>query len=308
MIRNQAKLFLLGVFSLAAILSVAGCASPPGNYEFSNRYMRLQHRVEREPAPRFDASLSQIERGRKFWLTDKLGHYVISLPGKVLLWNTRVGNHDISAENEKVLNAYLSANDLDRVKVRINQYAPWGELKRLCRNSDVNPLYRGTFGFVSWLGYTLLPGRLLAGIPFLGDGYNPYTNTINIYSGHPEMMVQLAARAKDLAERRYKGTYATLGIIPGVDLYQEHLATRDTLRYFYCYRNKEREVASYKILFPAYGMHLGPSALAVGPVPALIYTAVAVPASVVGNVVGRVQVSWRMEHDDPSWGSEFVRQ
>jgi len=303
---KEVKTILTGMLALAAILSAAGCSSPPGPYKFSKQYRRVYfQRVERKEAPRFDLSLRQTEQGRDLWLLDKTGHCLISLPGKLLLWNTRVGCHDVSDENVSILQEYLWANDLDRVKIRVNQYAPWGELKRLWRNSDVNPFYRATFGTVSWIVYTVLPGRVFAGIPFLGDNYNPYTNAIYVYSDHPGMMVQLAARSKDLAEHRFKGTYATLGIIPGIDLYQEHVATRDTVRYFYAVRAKDQERASYKVLFPAYAMHLGPAAVAVGPIPALVYGGVAASGSVVGNVAGRMQADQRKDNQDPAWGSEL---
>ena len=82
---KQEKTLILGVLSFAVLLSVAGCASPPGPYEFSKQYIRLHRGVEQQPPPRFNASLPQIERGQSFWPTDKLGHYLISLPGKLLL-------------------------------------------------------------------------------------------------------------------------------------------------------------------------------------------------------------------------------
>lgn len=298
------KTLLLGVLSFTLLLLLAGCASTPGSYDFTKSYERFD--CERRPGPDFGGSPLQAERGRPVWLVDKLGHYFFSLPGKLILWNTRIGNHKISPENMKGLLTYLEGNDLDRVKVRINQYAPLAEFGRLWKNSDVNPFYRATFGFGTWLTYTLLPGRLLAGIPGLGDSYNPYTNTINLYSDHPAVVVQRASRAKDLVQRHFKGTYAALGIIPGVDLYQEHLATRDAIRYFYWRRDKEKEKSGYFVLFPEYGTHLGQGAVAVGPLPAIIYAAVAMPSVVIGHAVGRIQSSKRMKHEDPPLWQELA--
>lgn len=39
--------------------------------------------------------------------------------------------------------------------------------------------WRYSIGMLSWLQYTLLPGRL-----FGGDHYNPYSNTISLYSDY----------------------------------------------------------------------------------------------------------------------------
>jgi len=303
--KRQIRTMLFAVLSLGVIVSLVGCsAAPPKSYTFSQKWMR--YNVEREIAPRFDAKKPQIERGGDFWLTDKVGHYLFSLPGKILLWNTRVGNHKFSEEKQQLVHDYLAGNDLDRVKVRVNQYAPIGEFKRLWHNSDVNPFYRVTFGFASWVGYTVLPGRLFAGFPLLGDGYNPYTNTVYIYSDLDSLAIKSAARSRDLAERKWKGTYATLGIIPGVDLYQGHLATRDTIKYFYTVRDKESETGSYKILYPAWAGQLAPGAIAVGPVPAIVHGAIAIPGAIVGHITGRGKARNRNANDDPPWGAEVV--
>ena len=40
--------------------------------------------------------------------------------------------------------------------------------------------------------YTIFPGRV-----FGGDRYNPFTNTINLYSDHPSIALHEAAHAKD---------------------------------------------------------------------------------------------------------------
>lgn len=300
--RKASGSLLLCLLSSAILVSVTGCQSVPGPYEFSSRYRRY----EREPPPRFDATRPQIELGRPMKLVDNIGHYFFSAPGKLILWDTRVGNHKISEENVELLRRYLCANDLDLVKVRVNQYAPWAEFKRLWRNSEVSPFYRATFGLGSWGVYTLFPGRLFAGFPYPHDHYNPFTNTVNLYSDHPALMVQQASRAKDWAARRYKGTYAVLGLIPGVDLYQEQLATGDTIRYFYAFRRKEKEVSSYRVLYPAFGTHFGQLAVAVGPIPAAIQAGVALPGAVAGHIIGRAQARKRLNTEDPVIGSEWA--
>ena len=133
----------------------------------------------------------QIERGKPRPVIDGVG-WVVGIPTKILLWDRRADNHHISPDTEASLRSYLSANDLDKVKVRLNQYDPLGEWSRLKRNRSVAWPWRYTLGTLSTLGYTLLPERILG-----GDNYNPYTNTINLYSDIPAVGFHEGGHAKD---------------------------------------------------------------------------------------------------------------
>ena len=66
---------------------------------------------------------SQIERGKPRPVLDGMG-WVFGIPSKIILWNHRVENHNVSADTEASIRRYLDVNDLDHVKVRNNQYAP----------------------------------------------------------------------------------------------------------------------------------------------------------------------------------------
>jgi hypothetical protein len=111
--------------------------------------------------------------------------------------------------------------------------------------------WRYTVGILSALGYTILPGRL-----FGGDNYNPYTNTINLYSDLPAVALHEGAHAKDFAVREYKGTYAFLYMWPIVPLYTEAVATSDVLSYLWANADTEGEQAAYKVLYPAYATYV----------------------------------------------------
>ena len=87
--------------------------------------------------------------------------------------------------------------------MRVNQYDPGGEWKRLANNDTVAPGWRYTVGALHTLGYILFPGRV-----FGEDSYNPYTNTVNLYSDIPSLALEQAAYAKDIRHRSYPGTYA----------------------------------------------------------------------------------------------------
>ena len=114
-------LLLLGTFALA-------CASTPYPYGRD---------LETDLSLKLRSGEEQIERGRPHKLIDGVGHYLFSLPAKLLLIDWRVDNHDISAGTEASLLEYLDANGLCNVKVRLNQYSPGGEWSRLVRNRPV---------------------------------------------------------------------------------------------------------------------------------------------------------------------------
>ena len=53
--------------------------------------------------------------------------WIFGIPSKIILWNSRIDNHDISPETEAAIAEYMAANELWDVKVRLNQYAPLDE-------------------------------------------------------------------------------------------------------------------------------------------------------------------------------------
>jgi hypothetical protein len=232
---------ILGIMLSAYLLS--GCATVP----YSNG-----QDIERPNTLNLRPNEPQIERGRPNRFIDGLGHFVLSIPSKVLLLNWHVDNHNISQTSEDMLKRYLADNDLHNVKVRLNQYAPGAEWSRLFRNRSVGAGWRFTLGIISLMNYTIFPGRL-----FGGDEYNPYTNTIHLYSDHSAIALHEAGHAKDFTERKYKGSYSALRMLPLVPLYQEALATGDAIGYFREKELAEEEKNAYKILYPAYGTYVG---------------------------------------------------
>ncbi|MFN8392524.1 MAG: hypothetical protein U0136_19680 [Bdellovibrionota bacterium] len=242
---------------------------------------------EAEPPGRFhECPGDQVERGRPNAFFDSIGHYFFSLPTKLILWNWKVENHDISDDTESALREYMCLNHLDDVKVRLNQYAPGGEWKRLSQNTGVSPLWRYSLGAISVLVYTILPGRV-----FGGDNYNPFTNTINLYSDLPAVALHEAGHAKDFAETEYRGSYAALGILPLVSLWFEGQATGDALGYLQDTQDMCGKQAAYKVLYPAYGTYVGGEALQIvsifTPVNELVSLVMVIP----GHIIGRYQAA-----------------
>ncbi len=211
----------------------------------------------------------QIERGRPHAWVDGFGHYFFSLPAKLILLDWRIDNHDISVETEQALREYLASNELCNVKVRLNQYAPGGEWQRLFRNREMPGGWRYTLGVLSVVFYTIFPERLFAGFPFIGGGdhYNPYTNTISLYSDRRPVALHEGAHAKDFAlqeGRHWKGFYAGSRAVPFagllVALWQEAVATNDALGYDAAHGEAADMRRAYRSLYPAYGTYLGGTA------------------------------------------------
>jgi len=194
----------------------------------------------------------QIERGLPRPFLDGLG-WVVGIPSKIILWDRRVDNHSVSPETEQAIAKYLDDNELDQVKVRVNQYAPREEWERLVANKSVGAGWRYSLGTLSWIGYTIFPGRV-----FGGDNYNPFTNTINVYSDAPALALHEGGHAKDFSQRSLPGTYAAVYVlVPFAPLYHEAVATNDALTYLHTEGTEAEEKEAYRLLYPAYGTYLG---------------------------------------------------
>jgi hypothetical protein len=273
------KNFFILLWFLTLLLMLNACASVP--------YIHGKN-LETGPILSLRPHESQLECGKPHAFVDGLGHYVLSLPSKLILWNWRVDNHNISEKTQTVLAEYLQQNSLNNVKVRINQYSPGDEWRRLVKNRGMPGFFRFTFGVLTNVYYTILPGRV-----FGGDNYNPFTNTINIYSDHPAIVLHEAAHAKDFAlkSRSFRGWYALMRLLPGLPLYQEAKATGDAIGYVKAEKMPETEKSAYKILYPAYMTYIGGEALNWISIDTWISYAIQFGVAVPGHVVGRIKAA-----------------
>ena len=260
---------LLVVMSLAS-----GCASVPYNYGKDDEYIPPVTAPEK----------LHVEEGRPNKFIDTLG-WIFGIPSKIILWDRRVDNHDISADTRKAIEDYLDSNELDTVKVRLNQYAPGNEFSRIVHNASVGAGWKYTVGMLSWLFYTILPQRVIG-----GDNYNPFSNTINLYSDVSAIAVHEGAHAKDFAGREYKGTYAAAyAFIPFFPLYAEAISSNDAISYLRADGTATEQKEGYKILYPAYGTYVGAS---VAPFLSSPWNILA-PAlgAIPGHIIGRAKAS-----------------
>jgi hypothetical protein len=244
----------------------------------------------------------QLERGADYPFLDGLG-WVLGIPDKIVLWDRRVSNHHISADTEEAIAQYLAENNLYAVKVRLNQYHPWDEWRRLVANKRVGWGWRYSLGTLSCLGYTVFPGRI-----FGGDNYNPFTNTVSIYSDVPALVLHEGGHAKDFSRRRFPGTYAAVYVlIPGAPLWHEAVATNDALSYLHEHGTAEQQREGFRLLYPAYGTYIGGTVSDLvptrGPGGLIIYGT----AVLGGHALGRIRAA-RVPDPPPSMPSQPVTE
>lgn len=198
----------------------------------------------------------QLQRGAPVPPIDFLGN-VLSLPSKLILWNWNFNNHAISESTEAGLIRYLDAKALpafEDTAYRLNQYAPLADLRALVKNKHLGWFYRFLPGLpLTLLTDVLLPGRLF---PW-GDYFNPYTNTVHLYSDDVTIALHEAGHAYDFADFPYKGTYALIRSVPFVDLYQEWQASELAIKHLEQIGDRETEFHAYRTLWPAYGTYIG---------------------------------------------------
>lgn len=193
---------------------------------------------------------TDIEYGMKNVVLDSVG-WVVGIPRKLMIWDRRIDNHDVSSKTASTVSEYLSDRGLQDVKLRVNQYDPIGEWKRLVQNKHVSPGWKYTAGVLRTAEYTLLPGRI-----FGHDDYNAYTNTVNIYSDTPVMGLASSAYSYDIHRRSLPGTYATFQSLPIVAMYHESLATKEVMDYTLA-KGTYRASEVRRILYARYGVEAG---------------------------------------------------
>lgn len=234
---------LRSVLCLCVLGGSASCVSLP--------YQRLDQATLSRTIPITPPGEPQFEHGHTNVVIDSIG-WAFGIPSKLILLDRRVDNHHVGLKPEEALREYLAYNGLADVKIRINQYAPQREFRRLVRNKNVAWGWRYSLGILSCLYGTILPGRL-----FGGDNYNPYTDTISLYSDIPAIGLHEGGHAKDFSGRTLKGTYAFAYMLPVFSLYVESRASSDAISYLYTQSSADAEKEAYRILYPAMGTYVG---------------------------------------------------
>lgn len=196
-------------------------------------------------------SYPSIEYGSDRPVIDSIGS-LLSIPKKLLLWDRRVDSHDVGHATVSQVHNYLIYRDMGDAKIRVNQYDPLGEWDRLVANKRVHPGWKYTAGVLKHLKYTFVPGRL-----FGGDEYNPFTDTVSVYSDVPAMGLAEAAYGYDIRQREYPGTYATAQMLPIVALWHETKATDEVITYIALRGSDSQLREARHDLYARYGLSIG---------------------------------------------------
>jgi hypothetical protein len=272
--------------SLVTSSLLSGCAVTP------YRYGRF-HTASDGDSSRTEVA---IEYGEPHKVLDRMAWF-FGIPSRILPLSANVNNHNVSEETTEKLSRFLQENDLTDVLVRVNQYDPAGEWRRLKENSRVAPGWRYTFGVLGLAGYTLLPGRV-----FGGDSYNPFTNSLYVNSDVPAVVMVEAAYAKDIHSRPMPGTYAAINEFPVLTLWRHTLAVNDILGYAQIQHDWAVERQTYRIVYPQMGVHAGlggHAAVTLGTsLPFVALPAMAVGGALAGHAVGQTTIVRREAERD----------
>ncbi len=268
-----------GWWATWCLLIGSGCAVAP--YQFGHR-----------PQPDVVAPGTMvIEEGKPSKTLDRFA-WVIGTPARILPLDSRINRHALSPETTAKLKDYLEKNDLTDVYVYVNHYDPKGQWKRLRENNLVSPVWRYSVGVFSWIGYTVLPNRVLG-----GDMYNPYTNSLYLNSDVPAVVLHEAAMAKNVHSRPLPGTYAVINELPLISLMNHGRAVGDILGYARMDSDWETERETYHVVYPRMGMECtAPAASFI----AGWWTApiLAVGGAAAGHVAGRTMAARNEPHPD----------
>lgn len=277
------------VLFIASFLCGTGCATTP------YQYGRFLADTDEPPAE------VVFEYGRPHKTLDNIA-WATGIWSRVLFMNCGMNKHELSEKTRDKLVSYLEENELNDVLVRVNQYDPKGEWHRLRENEFVSPGWRYSFGTLSLVQYTLIPGRILG-----GDHYNPFTNTLYINSDVPAVVLHEAAYAKDVHGRPMPGTYAVLNEIPVVSLWRRTWCVNDVLGYARANNDWLMEDETYRVVYPQMGAQS--TGLASTFVPFWDSMILHVAGAAAGHATGRMAIynhskAQRSETDEFISGSE----
>ncbi len=222
----------------------------------------IEKRLQNDPQLEEKLHEVLVTRGKENKIVDALRSF-FSWPQKLLLWNRTVGSGELHEDAEKAVRLALADGDSASTHVSVNEYNPKIIWQRTFRNDKTSVLTKLTLGTMNALIYTVMPGRLLYG---MGDHYNPFADTVVLYSDNLDLALHEAGHAIDFSEKQKKGLgpgLYTLGrfFFP-IQLYQEAVATGKAFEFTAEHGASEDVRSSYALLFPAFGTYLAASIFA----------------------------------------------
>lgn len=193
----------------------------------------------------------KIEVGSDNRVVDTIRN-ILSIPDKLLLWNSKMNSGNVSPSVIEEMRNYLDSEGLHDVSVSVNQYKPQESWQRAFSNPKTSLLAKMTGGITSSLLETFSFNKLTG---FIGDHYNPFSNTVHLFSDDIAIALHECGHAKDFNSRRNPSLYVALGAIPTVGpiavIMREYLATHNAIQYMQNRCTKENVQHAYKMLTPA---------------------------------------------------------
>ncbi len=264
----------------AVLVTLNGCAHDQATTS------RCVFSGQPQSSPENSTSALDVRYGRPNQVLDSAG-WLFGVPRKLLLWDRRVDNHDVSDQTTESVATFAEMHQLDGLCARINEYDPIDEFSRLRTNTTVAPGWRYPMGTMSVIGYTLIPGRIIG-----RDQYNPYTNSVYVYSDVPALAVEATAYAKDVRSRTLPGTYAAVNHLPFVSIWHESVNVRDAVAFVEQHGKAEERVDGLRVLHANYGSTIA-VATGAGPI-------AQIGGAVAGQMTGRFQAAWTERRADES--------
>ncbi|MFK7770387.1 MAG: hypothetical protein AB8B55_24470 [Mariniblastus sp.] len=177
---------------------------------------------------------------------------------------------------------YLAKNGMDDVKVRVNQYSPADELRRLRSNKTVSRPMRYTMGLASVARDAILPPALTQ-----TDSFNPYTNTLNINSGNALIAVEQAAIGKDIRDRKIPSLYLLSKNLPGGEIPAIVRTKTEVVDYYSKYGTPSEQKLARQVMLPRMTSQIGGE---IGDLIPGTQAGLSLAGRAVGAVVGKVML------------------
>lgn len=233
----------------------------------------IEKRLKNDPQLEEKLHKILVTRGGKQPIIDKIRGF-LSISDKLLFWNRTIGSGELHEDAEIAVKLALEDGGASETHVSINEYNPKLIWQRTFQNDKTSFLSKVTFGTASALIYTVVPGRL---VYFPGEHYNPFADTVVLYSNNLDIALHEAGHAVDFSEKQKKGIgpgLYTLGrfLFP-IQLYQEAVANDKAFKFLKEHGTSEDVASAYALLFPAFGTYLASAIFASNGMISMIKTA-----------------------------------
>ncbi len=193
---------------------------------------------------------------------------VLSIPNKLILWNSNFGSGNISRETIMKVRDYLHENGLHDVYVSVNEYNPIKIWERTFTNPNTSLLAKCTVGVGSALIDTLTIPKLTG---FPGDHYSPMSNSVHIFSNDTSIALHECGHAKDFNSRKNPTLYTLTRNIPVIGNFitigQEAIATKNAIGHLVEKGDDEGAHLACQTLFPALSTYVWEATMKYLPVP-----------------------------------------